>query len=140
MWEALAEVIQTREFGAGDLPPEEASVEKRSIWPTGSCRWPCAPRISRRWTARAQFYVAMGYFAACQPERVPVEAEKAAALNPYDAGCWASLGFGLRSLVTGTKGPRSPKRLSSWRGPPRFHLVVADGETSLVPRRLSGGL
>ena len=42
---------------------------------------------------RAQHYVAMGYFAACQADRVLVEAEKAAALNPYDANALGLLGL-----------------------------------------------
>jgi tetratricopeptide (TPR) repeat protein len=43
--------------------------------------------------SHAQFSVAAGYYATCQPERVLVEAEKAAAVGPYDANALGSLGL-----------------------------------------------
>jgi tetratricopeptide (TPR) repeat protein len=43
--------------------------------------------------SRAQFYVEMGYYATCQADRVQIEAEKAAALNPFDSNVLGSLGL-----------------------------------------------
>jgi tetratricopeptide (TPR) repeat protein len=42
---------------------------------------------------RAQYFVTMGYYATCQADRVRIEAEKAAALNPYDADKLGGLGL-----------------------------------------------
>jgi hypothetical protein len=42
---------------------------------------------------RVQFHVTEGYYATCQPDRVRIEAEKAAALNPYDAEALGLLGL-----------------------------------------------
>ena len=82
-----------RGFGAGDLPPEDASVEKRAHLADRQLQAALRARDLAPLDGRAQFYVAAGYYATCQPERVLVEAEKAAALGPYDANALGSLGL-----------------------------------------------
>ena len=93
VWGALADVIQNQRVWGWGLPPEEASVEKRShladrVLQAGLRTQDLAPL-----DPLAQLRVAMGYYATCQPERVLVEAEKAAALAPYDANVFGALGL-----------------------------------------------
>jgi adenylate cyclase len=91
-WAALANVtFAQRLFGWG-LPPEEASVEKRAHLADRQLQAALRTRDLASSDGRAQFYVAAGYYATCQPERVLVEAEKAAALGPYDAWALGALG------------------------------------------------
>ena len=93
VWEALALAIQNQRLWGWGLPPEEASVEKRKHLADRVLQAALRARDLAPLDSRAQFYVAAGYYATCQPERVLVEAEKAAALNPYDAGVLGPLGL-----------------------------------------------
>ena len=70
------------------MPPEEASVDKRVHLADRQLQAALRAQDLAPLDGRAQYYVAMGYFATCQADRVLVEAEKAAALNPYDAARW----------------------------------------------------
>ncbi|MGB7976602.1 MAG: adenylate/guanylate cyclase domain-containing protein [Roseiarcus sp.] len=93
VWGALADVIQNQRVWGWGLPPEEASVENRShladrVLQAGLRAQDLAPL-----DPLTQLRVAMGYYATCQPERVLVEAEKAAALAPYDANVFGALGL-----------------------------------------------
>jgi TolB-like protein len=92
VWEALANVtFAQRLFGWG-LPPEEASADKRAHLADRQLQAALRARDLAPSGSRAQFYVAEGYYATCQPERVLVEAEKAASLGPYDAFALGTLG------------------------------------------------
>jgi adenylate cyclase len=93
VWEALAVAIQNQRLWGWGLPPEEASVDKRTHLADRQLQAALRARDLAPLDGRAQFYVAAGYYATCQPERVLVEAEKAAALNPYDAGDLGPLGL-----------------------------------------------
>jgi TolB-like protein len=93
VWEALAVAIQNQRLWGWGLPPEEASVEKRSHLADRVLQAALRARDLAPLDSRAQFYVAAGYYATCQPERVLVEAEKAVALGPYDANALGSLGL-----------------------------------------------
>jgi adenylate cyclase len=93
VWEALATVIQQQRIWGWGLPVEEASVEKRSHLADQELQAALRAENLAPLDGAAAYYVAQGYFATCQPERVLVEAEKAAALNPYDAGRLGSLGL-----------------------------------------------
>ena len=93
VWEALAVTIQNQRLWGWGLPPEEASVEKRSHLADRVLQAALRARDLAPLDSRAQFYVAAGYYATCQPERVLVEAEKAVALGPYDANALGSLGL-----------------------------------------------
>ena len=84
VWSALATVLNAqRTFGWG-LPPEEASVEKRAYLADRVLQAALRARDLAPMDSGAQFTVARGYWATCQADRVLVEAEKAAALSPYD--------------------------------------------------------
>jgi adenylate cyclase len=93
VWEALATVIQQQRIWGWGLPPEEVSVEKRSHLADQELKAALRALDLAPLNGGAAYYVAQGYFATCQPERVLVEAEKAAALNPYDAAVLGSLGL-----------------------------------------------
>jgi len=93
VWGSLAIVIQNQRIWGWGLPPEEASVEKRAHLADRVLQAALRARDLAPLDRRAQNYVAAGYYAVCQPERVPVEAEKAAALGPYDAEALGDLGL-----------------------------------------------
>jgi adenylate cyclase len=93
VWKALAGVIAGQRLFGWGLPPEEASVEARSHLADRQLQAALRARDLAPLDILAQFSVAAGYYATCQPERVLVEAEKAAALGPYDAGPLGSLGL-----------------------------------------------
>jgi adenylate cyclase len=93
VWEALAEVIFNQRVWGWGLPPDEASVEKRSHLADRVLQASLRAQALAPVDGSTQFYVAMGYYATCQPERVLVEAEKAAALNPYTTDTLGSLGL-----------------------------------------------
>jgi len=93
VWEALTQVIQNQRLWGWGLPPEEASVEKRSHLADRVLQAALRARDLAPLDSYAQFFVAAGYYATCQPERVLVEAEKAAALAPYDANALGALGL-----------------------------------------------
>ena len=117
VWIALAEVIQTQRVWGWGLPPAEASVERRShladrVLQVALRAQDLAPR-----EPLAQLAVVMGYFAACQPERVPVEAEKAAALTPYDAGVFGSLGLWVAFTGHGDEGTAFAEKAIKLAGP-----------------------
>ena len=93
VWESLANVINQQRVWGWGLPPEEASVEKRGHLADRELRAALRARELAPLDSRAQFYVAMGYYATCQADRVQIEAEKAAALNPFDLDVLGSLGL-----------------------------------------------
>jgi len=93
VWESLANVIHVQRVWGWGLPPEQASVEKRDHLADRELRAVLRARELAPLDSRAQFYVAMGYYATCQVDRVQIEAEKAAALNPFDSDVLGSLGL-----------------------------------------------
>jgi adenylate cyclase len=93
VWEALAGVINDQRIWGWGLPPEEAGVDKRAHLADRQLQAALRARDLVSLDILAQFSVARGYYATCQPERVLVEAEKAAALGPYDANFLGNLGL-----------------------------------------------
>jgi tetratricopeptide (TPR) repeat protein len=93
VWQALSLVVGNQRIWGWGLAPEEASVEKRAHLADRVLQVALRARDLAPLDSRAQFSVARGYYATCQPERVLVEAEKAAALGPYDANALGSLGL-----------------------------------------------
>jgi adenylate cyclase len=93
VWEALAGVINSQRVWGWGLPPEDAGVEKRTHLADRQLQAALRARDLAPLDSRAQFSVAAGYYATCQPERVLVEAEKAATLAPYDAQVFGPLGL-----------------------------------------------
>ena len=93
VWEALAGVTANQRIWGWGLPAEDAGVDKRAHLADRQLQAALRARDLAPLDSRAQTYVAAGYYATCQPERVLVEAEKAAELNPYDAGTLGGLGL-----------------------------------------------
>jgi adenylate cyclase len=91
VWESLAEVINAQRVWGWGLPPEEASVEKRSHLADRVLQAALHAQDLAPLSGHAQYYVALGYYATCNADRVRIEAEKAAALNPYNAGMLGGL-------------------------------------------------
>ena len=110
VWESLAEVINAQRVWGWGLPPEEASAEKRVHLADQELQAALHAQDLAPLSGHAQYYVALGYYATCNADRVRIEAEKAAALNPYNAGMLAASRYMSRSPVTGTRGKCLPKK------------------------------
>ena len=93
VWEALSDVVNSQRIWGWGLPPEEASVEKRAHLADRQLQAALHAQDLAPLGRHAQYYVAQGYYATCDADRVRIEAEKAAALNPYNAGMLGSLGL-----------------------------------------------
>lgn len=93
VWESLAVVIAQQRIWGWGLPPEEASVEKRAHLAEQELHAVLRAQDLAPLDSRAQYFVAMGYYATCQADRVRIEAGKAAALNPHDANMLGGLGL-----------------------------------------------
>jgi adenylate cyclase len=91
VWESLAEVINAQRVWGWGLPPEEASAEKRVHLADQELHAALHAQDLAPLSGHAQYYVALGYYATCNADRVRIEAEKAAALNPYNAGMLGGL-------------------------------------------------
>ena len=91
VWESLAEVINVQRVWGWGLPPEDASVEKRVHLADRVLQAALHAQDLAPLSGHAQYYVALGYYATCNADRVRIEAEKAAALNPYNAGMLGGL-------------------------------------------------
>jgi adenylate cyclase len=91
VWESLAEVINAQRVWGWGLPPEEASAEKRVHLADRVLQAVLHAQGLAPLSGHAQYYVALGYYATCNADRVRIEAEKAAALNPYNAGMLGGL-------------------------------------------------
>jgi adenylate cyclase len=85
IWVALAVVEIDQRINGWGLPPDEASIEKRSHLADRVLQATVRAADLAPQDARAQSMLAHGYHAECQSDRFRVEAEKAVALNPYDA-------------------------------------------------------
>jgi adenylate cyclase len=85
VWVALAVVVLDQRINGWGLPPDEASIEKRSHLADRVLQATVRAVALAPQDARAQSMLAHGYHAECQLDRFRIEAEKAVALNPYDA-------------------------------------------------------
>ncbi len=95
VWVALAVVVSDQRIYGWGLPPDEASIEKRSHLADRQLQAGLRARDLAPQDARAQSVLAHGYHAECQLDRFRIEAEKAVALNPYDADNLGWLGINL---------------------------------------------
>jgi adenylate cyclase len=91
VWESLAETINAQRVWGWGLPPEEAGAEKRVHLADRELQAALHAQGLAPLSPPAQYYVALGYYATCNADRVRIEAEKAAALNPYNAGILGGL-------------------------------------------------
>ena len=85
VWVALAVVVGDQRIWGWGLPPDEASIENRAHLADRQLQAAVRARDLAPQDARAQSVLAHGYHAECQLDRFRIEAEKAVALNPYDA-------------------------------------------------------
>jgi hypothetical protein len=92
VWGALSYVLFSQRNWGWGLPPAEASVEKRAHLADRVLQTALRARDLAPHDSGAQVGVAFGYNATCQPDRIQIESEKAAALNPYDPGALGILG------------------------------------------------
>jgi tetratricopeptide (TPR) repeat protein len=81
-----------RLYGTGLAQPEADDIDKRAylvprILEAGNRAVELAPE-----SALAHFGLAVAYYAACQPERMRVEIDRALAINPNDANTLGTLG------------------------------------------------
>ena len=121
VWEGACLVIDNQRLWGWGLPPEEASVEKRvhladrelqaalrahDLAPLDSALSFTSRRDTTPHANRSAFWW---------------RRKKRRRLIPTTPRYWDPSVYSWRLPVTGTKGTRWPKRLSSWRGHPPFH-------------------
>ena len=94
VWKALSGVVAEQRFWGWGLPPDEASIEKRAHLADRLLQ-AAVRAVDLAPDASAQFALALGFDAKCQSDRFRIEAEKAVALNPYDADILGPLGINL---------------------------------------------
>jgi tetratricopeptide (TPR) repeat protein len=95
VWIALSNLVKwQRLFGLG-LSGEEARIEKRDHLADRQLQAAVRAVDLAPHDASAQYALAAGFVAKCQLDRFRVEAEKAVALNPYDADHLGNLGLWL---------------------------------------------
>ena len=117
VWKALTNTIQSQRIWGWGLPPEEASVEKRAHLADRELQAALRARDLAPLNGGAQYYVAIGYYATCQADRVRVEAEKTAALNPYNADALGDLGLLLAFTGHWDEGTALAKKAIKLAGP-----------------------
>jgi adenylate cyclase len=93
VWESLANVIHVQRVWGWGCRPNRRASKSEIISRTASCAPSCVPVSSRPWTAVLSFTSPWDNYATCQVDRVQIEAEKAAALNPFDSDVLGSLGL-----------------------------------------------
>ncbi|MGM4874772.1 adenylate/guanylate cyclase domain-containing protein [Bradyrhizobium sp. 956_D2_N1_5] len=95
-WAVLAGVmLNQRSFGFG-LPQDEArSIDKRLYLNEAILKASLRAAELAPDDSFVRFRLAIGYFANCQTDLLQYEAERAIALNPYDAYAIGSLGLSL---------------------------------------------
>jgi tetratricopeptide (TPR) repeat protein len=109
-------VGQQRIWGWG-LPPGEASVEKRVHLADRQLSAGLRARDLAPLDSSAQYYAAMGYYATCQADRVRIEAEKAAALSPYDPNVLGDLSLFLAFTGQWDEGTALAEKAMKLAGP-----------------------
>jgi adenylate cyclase len=92
VWMALEHVVRQQRIWGWGLPPEEASVDKRDHLADRQLQAALRAMELAPHDSRAQVALAYGYYAKCQSDRFRTEAEKAVALNPYDADILGGMG------------------------------------------------
>jgi class 3 adenylate cyclase/TolB-like protein len=95
VWVALGVLIGSQRIYGWGLPPEEANIAKRDHLADRQLQAGLRAVDLAPQNALAQSELAHGYHAECQLDRFRVEAEKAVALNPYDADTLGWLGINL---------------------------------------------
>jgi tetratricopeptide (TPR) repeat protein len=117
VWLALANVVDVQRIFGWGLPPDEAGVEKRAhladrVFQAALRAVDLAPHA-----ATAQAFLAFGYDAKCEKDRFRTEAEKAVALNPYDADHLGWLGIDLAFMGFWDEGTALAEKAIKLTGP-----------------------
>jgi tetratricopeptide (TPR) repeat protein len=95
VWVALSIVVSDQRLWGWGLPPEEASIEKRAHLADRQLQAAVRAVDLAPYDTAAQHVLAQGYHAKCELDRFRIEAERAVALNPYDADNLGWLGINL---------------------------------------------
>jgi adenylate cyclase len=95
VWGALAVVVSDQRLYGWGLPPQEASIAKRDHLADRQLQAAVRAADLAPQDAMAQGQLAHGYHVKCELDRFRIEAEKAVALNPYDADNLGWLGINL---------------------------------------------
>jgi adenylate cyclase len=117
VWGSLATVIQQQRIWGWGLPPEDASVDKRAHLADRELQAALRARDLAPLDGRAQYFVAMGYNGWCDADRVRIETEKAAALNPYNADMLGSFGLWLAFIGHWDEGTALAEKAIKLAGP-----------------------
>jgi adenylate cyclase len=120
IWESLAVVVSSQRFFGWGLPPEEASIEKRDRLAERQLQAALRAAELAPHDAYAQTALAYGYYAKCQLDRFRIEAEKALALNPYDATSLGGLGTSLAESGFWDEGTAFAEKAIKLTGPTAF--------------------
>jgi tetratricopeptide (TPR) repeat protein len=92
VWIALENVVRGQRVWGWGLPPDEASIEMRDHLADRELQAGVRAVDLAPYDAKAQTALANGFYAKCQSDRFRIEAEKAVALNPYDADNLGAVG------------------------------------------------
>jgi TolB-like protein/tetratricopeptide (TPR) repeat protein len=128
VWAALAVVVDSQRLFGWGLPPDEASIEKRSHLADRELQAALRAVDLAPQDAGAQSQLAFGFHAECQLDRFRIEAEKAVALNPYDAENLGWLGINLAFSGFWDEGTAFAEKAIKLRGPaasPQWWLAPA---------------
>src|SRR5271165_2825926 len=117
VWVALAVVVGDQRINGWGLPPDEASIEKRSHLADRELQATVRAVDLAPQDARAQSMLAHGYHAECQLDRFRIEAEKAVALNPYDTDNIGWLGILLAFSGFWDEGTAFAEKAIKLKGP-----------------------
>jgi tetratricopeptide (TPR) repeat protein len=92
VWRALSYVVASQRTWGWGLPPEEASANNRTHLADKALQTALRASELAPQDGDAQVFVAFGYNATCQSDRILVESEKAVALSPYNPNALGILG------------------------------------------------
>jgi adenylate cyclase len=120
VWLALATVVSSQRYFGWGLPPEEASIEKRDHLAERQLQAALRAVDLAPHDAYAQAALAYGYYAKCQLDRFRIEAEKAVALNPYNAVNLGGLGVSLAESGFWDEGTAFAEKAIKLSGPTAF--------------------
>jgi adenylate cyclase len=95
VWIALSIVVSDQRIWGWGLPPDEAGIDKRAHLADRQLQAAVRAVDLAPYDTAAQNVLAHGYHAKCELNRFRIEAERAVALNPYDADTLGWLGINL---------------------------------------------
>jgi adenylate cyclase len=117
-WVALARILSTQRFwGIGLSPPDADDIDKRAnLVPRVVDAANKAVELARG-SAEARLALFEAYYAACEPERMRVEADRVLAINPNDANALGTLGNYLAYTGSWDYGRQLAEKAIAFAGP-----------------------